>query len=60
MLQFQHREDGIAIGMANAQGHETPFPTMAGSNIFSLEMSKTEAVTHVCTPAANLLPTQHL
>ena len=45
------------MGMAKAQGDETPFPMMAGSNTFSLRMGETEAVTHVRTPAASLLPT---
>jgi RuvB-like protein 2 len=47
----------IAMGMAKALGDETPFAMMAGSEIFSLEMSKTEALTQVFTPAASLLPT---
>ena len=35
----------IAAGMAQALGMDTPFTSMAGSEIFSLEMSKTEALT---------------
>merc|ERR1712022_19061 len=35
----------IAMGMAQALGEDTPFTTIAGSEIFSLEMSKTEALT---------------
>ena len=35
----------IAMGMAQALGQDTPFTAMAGSEIFSLEMSKTEALT---------------
>ncbi len=35
----------IAMGMAQALGEETPFTMMAASEIFSLEMSKTEALT---------------
>ena len=35
----------IALGMAQALGEETPFTCMAASEIFSLEMSKTEALT---------------
>lgn len=35
----------IAMGMAKALGEDTPFTMMAGSEIFSLEMSKTEALT---------------
>ena len=37
----------IAMGMAQALGTETPFTSMAGSEIYSLEMSKTEALTQV-------------
>merc|ERR1711981_926905 len=35
----------IAMGMAQALGTDTPFTSMAGSEIYSLEMNKTEAVT---------------
>jgi len=35
----------IAMGVAQALGNDTPFTAMAGSEIFSLEMSKTEALT---------------
>ncbi|XP_063836220.1 ruvB-like helicase 2 [Ostrinia nubilalis] len=35
----------IAMGLAQALGPDTPFTSMAGSEIFSLEMSKTEALT---------------
>jgi RuvB-like protein 2 len=35
----------IAMGIAQALGTETPFTSIAGSEIFSLEMSKTEALT---------------
>jgi len=34
----------IAMGMAQSLGPDTPFTAMAGSEIFSLEMSKTEAL----------------
>ena len=34
----------IAMGMAKALGEDTPFTMMAASEIFSLEMSKTEAL----------------
>lgn len=33
------------MGMAKALGEDTPFTMLAGSEIFSLEMSKTEALT---------------
>lgn len=33
------------MGMAKSLGEETPFTMLAGSEIFSLEMSKTEALT---------------
>ncbi|CAA0385363.1 unnamed protein product [Arabidopsis thaliana] len=35
----------IAMGIAKSLGQETPFTMIAGSEIFSLEMSKTEALT---------------
>ncbi|CAE7821892.1 ruvbl2 [Symbiodinium sp. KB8] len=35
----------IAMGIAQALGEDTPFTMIAGSEIFSLEMSKTEALT---------------
>eukprot|EP00966_Prymnesium_polylepis_P140646 3248609-Prymnesium_polylepis.2 len=38
----------IAMGMAQALGTDTPFTTIAASEIFSLEMNKTEALTQAC------------
>lgn len=35
----------IAMGMAQSLGPDVPFTTLASSEIFSLEMSKTEALT---------------
>jgi len=35
----------IAMGLAQELGEDTPFITMSGSEVFSLEMSKTEALT---------------
>jgi len=35
----------IAMGMAKALGEDVPFTMMAGSEIFSLEMNKTESLT---------------
>ena len=35
----------VGAGMAQALGVDTPFTAMAGSEIFSLEMGKTEALT---------------
>ena len=35
----------IAMGLAQELGEETPFVTMSGAEVFSLEMSKTEALT---------------
>ena len=35
----------IAMGLALALGTDTPFTAMAGSEIYSLEMGKTEALT---------------
>ena len=37
----------IAMGMAQALGQDIPVTAMAGSEIFSLEMNKTEALTQV-------------
>ena len=37
--------NSCCTGMAQALGIDTPFTAMAGSEIFSLEMSKTEALT---------------
>ena len=34
----------MCSGIAQALGTDTPFTAMAGSEIFSLEMSKTEAL----------------
>ncbi|OXU28453.1 ruvB-like 2 isoform X1 [Nasonia vitripennis] len=35
----------VALGLAQSLGADTPFTLMAGSEIYSLEMSKTEALT---------------
>jgi len=35
----------IAMGLAQELGEDTPFTSMSGSEVFSLEMSKTEALT---------------
>ena len=35
----------IAMGLAKSLGEETPFATMSASEIFSVDMSKTEALT---------------
>lgn len=35
----------IAMALAQALGADTPFTAMSGSEIYSLEMSKTEALT---------------
>ena len=37
--------DIVFSGIAQALGPDTPFTAMAGSEIFSLEMSKTESLT---------------
>ena len=55
----------VAMGMAQALGPETPFTSMAGSEIYSLEMSKTEALTQVKNAQIrltlfNFLSSQHL
>merc|ERR1712185_31628 len=45
LIAGQPGKTAIAMGMAKALGADTPFTMMAGSEIFSLEMSKTEALT---------------
>lgn len=35
----------IAMGMSKSLGEHTPFVSLSGSEIFSLEMSKTESLT---------------
>ncbi len=35
------------MGMAQALGPDTPFTMLSGSEIYSLEMSRTEALTQV-------------
>lgn len=35
----------LALGLARSLGDETPFTMISGSEIFSLEMSKTESLT---------------
>jgi hypothetical protein len=35
------------MGMAQALGSDTPFTMLSGSEIYSLEMSRTEALTQV-------------
>jgi RuvB-like protein 2 len=35
----------IAMGLAQSLGEQTPFHMIAGSEVYSLEMSKTEALT---------------
>ena len=37
----------IAMAMSQELGKDSPFVSIAGSEIFSLEMSKTEALTQV-------------
>lgn len=38
-------QTAIAMGIAQSLGADTPFTSIAGSEIFSLELSKTEALT---------------
>ena len=53
----------IAMGMVQALGGDTPFTVLAGSEIFSREISKTEALTltqasllHAAARSRSLLP----
>lgn len=43
MLQIG--KTAIAMALSQALGPDTPFTSMSGSEIYSLEMSKTEALT---------------
>ena len=42
---MQWTDISLFPGMAQALGSDTPFTSIAGSEIFSLEMGKTEALT---------------
>lgn len=44
------------MGMAKSLGEETPFTMLAGSEIFSLEMSKTEALTQAFRKSIGMPP----
>lgn len=44
----------IAVGMAQALGNETPFTSMSGSEIYSLEMNKTEALSQALRKSIGL------
>ncbi len=46
----------IAMGMAQALGTDTPFTAMAGSEIYSLEMGKTEALTQAFRLVLKVIP----
>ena len=45
--------------MAKSLGEETPFTMLAGSEIFSLEMSKTEALTQAFRKSIGKLFIEH-
>jgi len=38
----------VAMGLAQSLGESTPFTAMSGSEVYSLEMNKTEALTQAC------------
>ncbi|XP_062151066.1 uncharacterized protein LOC133859613 [Alnus glutinosa] len=44
----------IAMGLAKSLGQETPFAMLADSELFSLEMSKTEALTQAFRKAIDV------
>jgi RuvB-like protein 2 len=44
----------IAMGLAKSLGQETLFAMLAGSKLFSLEMSKTEALTQAFRKAISV------
>ena len=48
------------MGMAKSLGEETPFAMLAGSEIFSLEMSKTESLTQAFRKSIGKLNTFHI
>ena len=50
----------IALGMAKSLGEETPFATMCASEIFSVDMSKTEALTQAFRKAIGVKCVPHL
>jgi RuvB-like protein 2 len=43
--QLGTSKTAIAMGLAKSLGQETPFAMLSGNKLFSLEMSKTEALT---------------
>lgn len=45
ILSIAIGKTAIAMALAQALGSDTPFTCMSGSEIYSLEMSKTEALT---------------
>lgn len=44
----------VNAGIAQALGQDTPFTALAGSEIFSLEMSKTEALSQAFRKAIGI------
>lgn len=48
----------LAIGLANSLGKETPFVSLSASEIYSLEMSKTEALTQAFRKAIGVRITE--
>lgn len=44
-VSFVLGKTAIAMALSQALGPDTPFTSMSGSEIYSLEMSKTEALT---------------
>lgn len=48
------------MGMAKSLGEETPFTMLAGSEIFSLEMSKTEALTQAFRKSIGMMSSEQV
>jgi len=48
----------VAMGLAQSLGDNTPFTAMSGSEVYSLEMNKTEALTQACRKSIGVTITE--
>jgi len=48
----------VAMGLAQSLGENTPFTAMSGSEVYSLEMNKTEALTQACRKSIGVTITE--
>jgi len=48
----------IAMGLAQSLGENTPFTAISGSEVYSLEMNKTEALTQACRKSIGVTITE--